>query len=63
MNWEDDRPLPCPHCGASKKIDELGLFEGEGGWYIKCIFCDARGPRSTEIENACMKWNRRVKNG
>jgi hypothetical protein len=60
MSWENDKPMPCPFCGASGKERYIELCEDETAAFINCKFCGAFGPRCEEMDDACMKWNRRV---
>jgi Lar family restriction alleviation protein len=61
MSWENDKPLPCPFCGAYIKQVELELDSVGKTYWIYCKFCGACGPESSNINLACDKWNRRSK--
>ena len=38
---------PCPFCG--------GIYS------VVCVDCEARGPLAYRADNACVLWNRRVR--
>jgi hypothetical protein len=48
---------PCPWCQGHK----LGCFEAVdyGGYYVTCLYCDARGPNAESAEEAATFWDAR----
>lgn len=57
LEAEEEKPLPCPFCGADGRITELK----EGGFRAFCWEClSASGTYSTKAD-AIAAWNRRVK--
>lgn len=57
LEAEEEKPLPCPFCGADGKITELK----EGGFRAFCLKClSASGAYSTKAD-AIAAWNRRAK--
>ena len=46
----------CPFCGGEAEV------EAEDGIYsVVCVDCEARGPLAYRADNACVLWNRRVR--
>ena len=48
---------PCPFCPKGVRV---AVFEAEGGWYVRCDYCHARGPYEGRRQGAIKLWNRRA---
>ena len=53
---------PCPFCGSESASLEYSAFFPDR-WAVKCLGCEARGPRSDKDTVAIHKWNERARPG
>ena len=51
-----DELKPCPFCPKGRRV---AIFETEGGWYVRCDYCHARGPYEGRRQDAIELWNGR----
>jgi Lar family restriction alleviation protein len=49
----------CPFCGGN--IDEDTFVVGNGGVFVKCNTCGAKGPPEETSTEAVESWNKRAK--
>lgn len=62
MNKENLKLAPCPFCGEHKvKITTISKGAGKGSYYQGlCNKCWARGPKTSNYEEAAYRWNERL---
>ena len=54
---------PCPFCGGEAVLEDLGRYETNGRYFVRCSKCEiAQENLWATKQTAVKRWNRRVNN-
>lgn len=61
LEAEEEKPLPCPCCGAEVKVFHISRSELDQGYHVFCGRCGLQTEVESTPDKAVALWNRRMK--